>query len=313
MAPDSTVDLETLAGVLRDSGRYQVLPRLTRRDRYAEDDGTPTCTALFVDVETTGLDRASDEIIELAIAPFEYGRTTGLIYTAAEPRTWLEEPTREIPDHVVRLTGITSEMVRGTRIDDDAVNQLVERADLIVAHNAAFDRPFLEKRLPAFASKPWGCSCHDIPWKEMGYASSSLDFLLYKHCGVAFDGAHRAGADCEGGIRLLAEPYPKSGAHTFGILRHHCRSGTMRVWAIGSPIDKKDVLKARGYQWSPGTDGRQKAWYRDQPAASANAARAMGTAECAWLEREIYERPAPQIQVRFLDAYIRYSGRELNV
>ncbi|MGH7627555.1 MAG: 3'-5' exonuclease [Gemmatimonadaceae bacterium] len=312
MPPDSSADLETLASLLRDSGQYQVLTRLTHRDRYAADDGAPRCTALFVDVETTGLNPASDEIIELAIAPFEYGRTTGLIYTAAEPQTWLEEPKRGIPDRIVKLTGITNEMVRGTRIDDDAVKELVDRADLIIAHNAAFDRPFLEKRLAVFTSKPWGCSCYDIPWKDMGYASSNLEYLLYKHCGISLDGAHRAGADCEGGIRLLAQRHPTLDELTIATLLRNCRQGTVRVWAIGSPIEKNALLKEHDYRWSPGTDGQPKAWYRDQQVANVQAARAMGIEERAFLEKKIYERSAPQVRVRFLDAYVRYSGRGLN-
>lgn len=313
VAPESSADLETLASLLRNSGQYQVLTRLTHRDRYADDDGTPTCTALFVDVETTGLNPASDEIIELAIAPFTYGLTTGLIYTAADAQAWLEDPKREIPSRVVKLTGITNEMVRGRRIDDDAVQELVERADLIIAHNAAFDRPFLERRLPVFASRRWACSCYDISWKDMGYSSNNLEYLLYKHCGICLDGAHRAGVDCAGGIRLLAQPYPKPDTHTFAILHRSCHQATVRVWAIGSPIEKKDILKARGYRWNPGSDGRPRSWYVDRLAASKQAARATGTDECDWLEREIYLRPAPQIQVRIIDARTRYSGREPNV
>jgi hypothetical protein len=33
---------------------------------------------------------------------------------------------------------------------------------LVIAHNADFDRPFLKKRLPAFATKHWACSRFDI-------------------------------------------------------------------------------------------------------------------------------------------------------
>jgi DNA polymerase-3 subunit epsilon len=47
-------------------------------------------------------------------------------------------------------------MVAGQRIDDRAVIDLLSRVVLVIAHNADFDRRFLEKRLPAFTSKHLG-------------------------------------------------------------------------------------------------------------------------------------------------------------
>ncbi|MBK9066031.1 MAG: hypothetical protein IPL76_03965 [Gemmatimonadetes bacterium] len=87
---------------------------------------------------------------------------------------------------MVELTGITQEMVTGQRIDDAAATALVERADLVIAHNAAFDRRFLNRRLPACAQKPWACSQREIPWKREVGASAALEFLLVKHAGMFF-------------------------------------------------------------------------------------------------------------------------------
>jgi hypothetical protein len=48
---------------------------------------------------------------------------------------------------------------------------------LVIAHNADFDRRFLERRLPVFATKDWPCSRFDIDWKAEGIRSSALDRL----------------------------------------------------------------------------------------------------------------------------------------
>jgi len=53
-------------------------------------------------------------------------------------------------------------MVVDHRIDDRAVNDLLSRVVLVIAHNADFDRRFLEKRLLGFAAKHWACSRSDI-------------------------------------------------------------------------------------------------------------------------------------------------------
>jgi hypothetical protein len=44
----------------------------------------------------------------------------------------------------VRLTGITDDQLLGRKLDDQAVTTLATPANLIIAHNAAFDRCFLE-------------------------------------------------------------------------------------------------------------------------------------------------------------------------
>ena len=97
-------------------------------------------------------------------------------------------------------------MVAGHRIDDRAVSDLLGRVVLVIAHNASFDRCFLEKRLPAFASKHWACSRFDIDWKAEGVRSSALEFVAYS-LGFFHDG-HRAASDCRATLHALAQPLP---------------------------------------------------------------------------------------------------------
>jgi DNA polymerase III subunit epsilon len=54
----------------------------------------------------------------------------------------------------------------------------------------------------------------------------------------------------------------------------------MRLWARDAAIEKKDILKARGYSWSPGEFRRPKCWYRDV----SDADRA---AELSWLRANV--------------------------
>jgi DNA polymerase III epsilon subunit-like protein len=45
-------------------------------------------------------------------------------------------------------------------------------ARLVVAHNAAFDRKFLERPCETFSTKPWACSISQINWAAEGYEGS---------------------------------------------------------------------------------------------------------------------------------------------
>ena len=73
-----------------------------------------------------------------------------------------------IPPKITKITGITDAMVAGHRIDDRAVNDLLGRVVLVIAHNADFDRRFLERRLPAFAPKHFGEAMHLGEYREVG-------------------------------------------------------------------------------------------------------------------------------------------------
>ena len=71
------------------------------------------------------------------------------------------DPGRPIPEPITELTGISDAMVQGATIELSAVAAFVGAADLVVAHNANFDRPFCEGLCDAFVAKPWACSLRE--------------------------------------------------------------------------------------------------------------------------------------------------------
>jgi DNA polymerase III subunit epsilon len=154
--------LEQMARSLVESGDYRVTSRLEPQAEYHPPDTSPKLVAAVVDVETTGTNPDRDKIIELGICLFEYDRQTGRIYKVLGSWEWFEDPGFSIPPEITTITGITDQMVAGHRIDDRAVNDLLGRVVLVIAHNADFDRRFLEKRLPVLATKHWVCSRADI-------------------------------------------------------------------------------------------------------------------------------------------------------
>jgi DNA polymerase-3 subunit epsilon len=298
---DGVAQAETerrLIDALTASGRYQVIEKLEQRPHYHVPDGTPTLQALFVDVETTGLGD-DDRIIQLAAIPFDFARD-GRIFGVGECRQWYEDPGVPIPDEITRLTGISQDDVEGKRIPDDAIDALLTDTALVIAHNARFDRPHLERRFPGFVGKHWACSCDDVPWRDEGLESSKLGWLAYRMCRMFYE-AHRADSDCLMAIHLLASQLP-SGRFAMDVLLECARRKTARIWACDSPFDSKDVLKRRGYRWSGGENGRLKSWWRDVPESSLEA-------ESRWLAEQVYGG-TPKHRVQLLDARTRHSTRE---
>ncbi|MDX2194343.1 MAG: 3'-5' exonuclease [Gemmatimonadales bacterium] len=292
---------DDLAARLEATGDYRVLRRLVPVRAYDAAPAAATRQAVVVDTETTGLDPATDAIIQLAILPFRYDPKSGAVGEVGEAWAAFEDPGRPIPETARRLTGITDEMVRGQRIDDDAVAALVADAALVIAHNAWFDRRFLERRLPLFADKAWACSDRELGWKErFGYASAALEHLAYRHAGVFFDG-HRADADVRATLHVLATP-AADGTRPLQLLLESARTPLHRIWATGAPFETKDALRTRGYRWSGGEDGRPRAWWTERPAPEADA-------ELDWLAEHAYGGRRDRWQVDVLTAKERYRDR----
>ena len=297
--PDEVDALEGMARTLTTSGHYRVVRRFRPRERYHDDPSCRKKVAIFLDVETTGLDHRCDAIIELACIPFEYCPDTGRVFTLGQPLAWLEDPGCPIPEEITHLTGLTDDDVRGRRIDDARVTGLLGDVSLVIAHNAGFDRKFVEKRIPAFVDKPWACSMAEVPWSRLGCRSHKLDFVLFHACAEFFEG-HRAVDDCHVGIHVLATRACTNEIPML-LLLQSARTPTVRIWARNAPIELKDRLKARRYQWKPGAARGEGCWYLDVPEPKADA-------ECAWLREHIYAGQ-PGWQCERYTAARRYSAR----
>lgn len=295
---DASADLEAMAKALECSGRFRVLRRLTPFVAKPPPPNLKTRLGLFVDVETTGLDPTRDEIIELAMVPFTYGGD-GEIYSVGEAFDQLRQPTRPVPPEVTAITGIDDALVEGHVIDPQAVAAFAAPAALVIAHNAAFDRKFLERFSEVFNTKPWACSMSEVDWAGEGYEGTKLAYLA-SSSGFFYE-RHRATHDCLAALELLARVHPVSGRTGLAQLLDRARLPTWRIWAENSPFDLKDVLKARGYRWNAEAGSGPRAWYID-------VAEAAKVEEIAFLQAEIYLGEIDPL-TRRIDAYDRFSDR----
>ena len=290
-------DLSTMAHALELSGDYRVLRRLAFRQHFSIPT-EPTKVGILLDVETTGLDTASDEVVELGMVKFSYHRD-GAVAAVLDKFSSLNEPGRTIPEDAIKLHGITNEMAAGHKIDTEAVNAFTSDAAIVIAHNAAFDRKFAERYWPKFADKPWACSVNQVEWRAHGFEGSRLGYLLN---GIGlFHKSHRAVDDCQALLEILAHPLSGTERSALSLLLENARRKTIRIWAEHAPFDLKNDLKKRGYRWSPGDEGRRKAWYVDVDEANRDD-------EIAYLRQSIYLREVELFE-QTLTAFDRFSVR----
>ncbi|UUZ74392.1 hypothetical protein LP414_18005 [Polaromonas sp. P1(28)-13] len=158
--------LDAMARALESHPDYRVLRRLPVQQQFAHQPVGPVTRVLILDTETTGLDHSRDRIIELALLRVDVETATGLPTGLVEVYDGLEDPGMPIPQEAQLITGISDAMVRGHKLDEQRVAAMLANADLVLAHNAGFDRPFAEARLAQFAQLPWACSFADLDWKK---------------------------------------------------------------------------------------------------------------------------------------------------
>jgi DNA polymerase-3 subunit epsilon len=147
---------------------------------------------LILDTETTGLDPQRDRCIELGAVLFDLSR-----------RSVLSQVSLLLPceqNAAQAVNGIDPELTQQPQPWQQGLQwfeALLASADLVVAHNAAFDRQWFGMApLPAI-DKPWLCTMEDIRWpadRNLRANPSVRDLALAYS--VPVWAAHRALTDC---------------------------------------------------------------------------------------------------------------------
>ncbi|HLR92859.1 MAG TPA: PolC-type DNA polymerase III, partial [Atopostipes sp.] len=158
-------------------------------------------TYVVFDVETTGLSAIYDSIIELAAVKMYKGNVID------EFQEFID-PGEELSSFTTQLTGITTEMVKGSKPEKQVLSEFQEftKDTILVAHNAQFDMGFINK----------GYEKNDLPITKLPVIDTlELSRFLYpqfksfglsalaKRFDVLLEQHHRAIYDAETTGRLL--------------------------------------------------------------------------------------------------------------
>lgn len=211
-----------------------------------------TKNLVIVDTETTGFNAEVAEVIEVAAVGMKVCIDTGEVCAVGAMFNYFNQPSSPIPSKITQITGITNADVEGKVIKYPKVYSSISKADVIVAHNAAFDRPFFDK-LPLDwdeIERPWGCSCYDPDWPSIGpFPNRKLEGLV-KHSGFTYN-AHRAIDDCLATAFLLSL-YPQA---VLDILRV-TEKPLYKLSFNRIPYGSNDLMKSKSFNF------RNKVWFK---------------------------------------------------
>lgn len=202
-----------------------------------------------VDTETTGLAVEHHQIIELCMAVVLVN-DAGRIAAVEVIRSGLVDPGHPLTAQIAELTGLTDQDLAGRSIDEEQVAEMLASCDGVVAYNAAFDRPFVEKMIDRHLPVPWGCAMADMPWRKLGFESGPQGYLL-NQAGYYMPSAHRAKDDVLALIQLLDHVCADGEtvmAKTLGAMD----APAWRFEAQGAPYGYKDDLRDQHYRWAWG-------------------------------------------------------------
>lgn len=182
--------------------KTRVLRRLDIRGGLTgEGDDRNSSLGVVVDVETTSAIVEHGAVIELSIRGIRYDRE-GIITHIGDIHSWREDPGFALTPDTMAITGLVDGDLAGQCIDDAEAIALLRSASIVVAHNAAFDRPFIERRLKGAHGLDWACSYRQVDWRARGFDGLALGYLL-NQAGYFFEKGHRADVDVDALVQLL--------------------------------------------------------------------------------------------------------------
>ena len=289
-------DLKQMVDIVNQSDQYRVITKYSKPEFFNLSTDLPKKIGVFLDIEATGLSFAEDKLIELGMVKFEYS-LDGRIFNILEEFNSYQDPGQNISTFITELTGINDEMVAGQKIDESVVADYLKNVDLVIAHNALFDRAFFEKTFSNIEPKAWACSMHDVNWNQEKVESYKLEYIAYKY-NFFYEG-HRAIIDCLVGIHILSQELYNSKELVLKQLLDNAMQPRFKLWAQNAAYVHKDLLRKRKYRWETHPDYGFKAW-------SIELTESHVAAEIDYLKSEIYNSKI-NIPIDIFDAYSRFS------
>ncbi len=174
-----------------------------------------------LDIETTGNDPTIDRIVEIGIVKFKINREINTYEKLINPQS-------PIPDDVIKIHGITDDMVSGSPTLGEIVESLIDFIEdsVLVVHNPEFDLSFIDIELKKYEIYKSNLAAFDtvrLAQKCFPELSSHKLNALCRHFDIPLK-HHRALSDASGCMelfRIIAKTLDPGGDWTVSDLKNY--------------------------------------------------------------------------------------------
>ncbi len=200
-----------------------------------------------IDFETTGLDPAKDEAVEVGLVLYDWKSKKPL-----KLASYLVVPSIPMGDEAKKITGLKESDFKFAVSKEKLTTKLnwfLENCDFVMAHNAKFDKPFAEK-IVGLQMSTWLCTRVDIEYDEVMHKAKNLVTLAATH-GFLNPFPHRALFDVLTMLKIASN-------YDIGAIIERSKVPVVKVISR-APYDRKDEVKNAGFHW----DAQKKIWFTE--------------------------------------------------
>ncbi len=185
------------------------------------------------DIETTGLNPQQDRITEIGAVKIRNGQIVDRFSAFVNPGV-------SIPSFIVKLTGITDDMVKDAPPIEQVLNEFMEfiQGSVLVAHNANFDVGFIKQNAKVMGEKVKNSYIDTLElcrkmFPELGRYKLNI---VAKHLKIELENHHRAVDDSMATAKIFL--------HCINVLKE---KGCKSIKDIQNAFDGEVNLKASSY------------------------------------------------------------------
>lgn len=232
--------------------KQKIIDYLPRINNY-NPDKIGTNKGLALDVEATEPNPLVATIIQVTFIPFKFTDNFDICEIGPIVKMF-NDPGGPISEEITKLTGITDEMVKNHSLDFDKIISLFQDVEIVIAHNAEFDRRILERHV-AIPNVVWGCTFKDIDYKAKFINSRALDYIAFRN-GFWFNG-HDSEEDTLALIHILNCTF--EGKTYFQELMENAFEPSFKVILRDTDYADNPLIKEVWFRW----DNANKYWYKN--------------------------------------------------
>jgi len=139
-----------------------------------------TITVLSICAVYTGR-KFDDEVVELSLVLLEYTENKENPFSILKTYRSNRTSIKSVPDEVISKYNLSSETTTQKSMDKEEILQMFLQANYVVSHDSAdIERRHLVTLFPVLKSCKWYSTQKDIPWKALGFESTSLEAITKK-------------------------------------------------------------------------------------------------------------------------------------